>query len=675
MSSNVPTDPTTQKEQDPTKQTSDGRISKTTSDGSTADTNQKPKVPPWLAQSKTVDSGESVAESSTKTGPQKTSNKYSNLPRFRESRTVRTHGDDDSNESSGDIETNTGGEITPGAHAIPGSRNIATATAINDEDIQVGSVSDYLHDPVERRSDDNLNNEIVSAVLINEEEEEARRELVVREKLRNEAIEASAVDVEMQEKQERQKRRQLIMAMICILVTVVVIVISVVLTTIPEESTFMPTTAPTPVSEEDLLLQLFAPISTAETLMNETEPSYQAMQWMLRQDEDGVVPIKSQSPQVLTDRFALATLYFATNGPTDWIDQAGFLSELTVCEWPPLNTTSREELLNRVDCNDDGRVISVKFKENNLTGTLPKEIGSIRTMVQFMIQSSSLAGTLPLELFDLTLLTTLSFNRNQLSGSILDDEVWRRLGFLRWLDLGVNRLTGTIPAAITANEVLSELRLYENDLSSTLPEFASRSALKNLLLWNCNLSGHLPLSLFSLRQLEYLDIYGNAFSGTLSTRIGNLASKLWWLELSYNDFQGALPSEIGLLTQLRFFDAHWSSFNSTLPSSIGNMDRLEDFGMIGNELTGQIPSEVGRLERTLTSVNFFGNQLSGVIPTEIGKLSSLESLVLSSNDLTGNVPSELAKISTLCTYKCHTVGHRIRLFANLIILIHHLSVS
>mmetsp|Transcript_47896 Transcript_47896/g.116503 ORF Transcript_47896/g.116503 Transcript_47896/m.116503 type:complete len:113 (-) Transcript_47896:1632-1970(-) len=91
-------------------------------------------------------------------------------------------------------------------------------------------------------------------------------------------------------------------------------------------------------------------------------------------------------PDILIERFALATLFYATNGPTHWIDDVGFLSPLPVCEWPPMDISSWSDLVNRIDCNEDSRVISVAMEGNNLNGTIPFEIGSLRFL---MLQAPS----------------------------------------------------------------------------------------------------------------------------------------------------------------------------------------------------------------------------------------------------------------------------------------------
>lgn len=339
--------------------------------------------------------------------------------------------------------------VTPGAHAVPGpqrgtteyvsdeddhditsrtSQSLTLTTTVRSSDDDVDDVEAAAATPTDdddnhRNSHSNIDrgdsSELISAIVVDEEWEDARREEEIRARLSQEAVVASVVDNKFEEEQSRNRRRR----RMCLTAVAIFVVAAVTLgLTIPivpnknngEDTT--PSATPAPLSVEDYLIEILYPVSGDDLFGNEDGKNgsgnngtaqYQAMQWMLRQDEDGLFPVKSASEDVLKERYALAVLYYATGGPTTWVDQVGYLSELSVCEWPPLNTTGRNELNNVVWCNDEGRVVSVAFHTNNLTGTLPKEIGSLQFVAKLMIQSGALTGTLPSELFQLTLLTSM----------------------------------------------------------------------------------------------------------------------------------------------------------------------------------------------------------------------------------------------------------------------------
>jgi hypothetical protein len=91
-----------------------------------------------------------------------------------------------------------------------------------------------------------------------------------------------------------------------------------------------------------------------------------------------------------------------------------------------------------------------------------------------------------------------------------------------------------------------------------------------------------------------------------------------------------IPSEIGLLTNLTYFDITSEQLNSTIPSEIGLLQQLTVLSFGSNHLTSTIPSEIGLLLQ-LTFLYFAYNLLTSTIPTEIGTLNQLTYLDFRSN--------------------------------------------
>ena len=74
--------------------------------------------------------------------------------------------------------------------------------------------------------------------------------------------------------------------------------------------------------------------------------------------------------------------------------------------------------------------------------------------------------------------------------------------------------------------------------------------------------------------------------------------------------------------------------------------RVNGLELNGNRLRGAIPPELGDLSN-LRGLVLHDNQLSGAIPSALGSLSSLESLWLQENRLSGEIPPELGSLSNL----------------------------
>ena len=120
------------------------------------------------------------------------------------------------------------------------------------------------------------------------------------------------------------------------------------------------------------------------------------------------------------------------------------------------------------------------------------------------------------------------------------------------------------------------------------------------------------------------------------------------LNLIENQLSGAIPAELGSLTNLQRLYLSDNLLTGPIPSELGNLANLEYLNLDNNQLSGEIPAELGNLTN-LHTLWLYGNELTGSIPAELGDLTSLEWLDLSSNQLTGPIPSELGGLANLQT--------------------------
>ena len=159
------------------------------------------------------------------------------------------------------------------------------------------------------------------------------------------------------------------------------------------------------------------------------------------------------------------------------------------------------------------------------------------------------------------------------------------------------------------------------------------------------LSGALPPELGGLSNLEQLYLSQNALSGPIPPELGGL-SKLEQLYLSQNALSGPIPPELGGLSKLRNLYLGWNALSGAIPSELGGLSNLEWLYLGSNYLSGEIPQELGNLAN-LEGLALFENDLSGPIPPELGDLSNLRQLSLSVNDLSGPIPPELGGLEKL----------------------------
>lgn len=94
--------------------------------------------------------------------------------------------------------------------------------------------------------------------------------------------------------------------------------------------------------------------------------------------------------------------------------------------------------------------------------------------------------------------------------------------------------------------------------------------------------------------------------------------------------QGALPSEIGLLTDLQSLDLSYNSITGTIPTQLGLLSQLSYLDIAGNQIRGSIPTELCTLA-TLTYLSLHDNKMSESIPSCIGYLVQLRNIRCNNN--------------------------------------------
>jgi hypothetical protein len=164
---------------------------------------------------------------------------------------------------------------------------------------------------------------------------------------------------------------------------------------------------------------------------------------------------------------ALVVLYESTQG-AGWVNSDGWLADDTPCDW------------YGVAC-DAGRVVSLQLADNNLSGSLPAELGGLTALTELFLGGNDLSGALPW----------------QLAG----------LSELEMLHLSGNKLQGEIPAELGQLASLERLYLNGNQLSGRIPEeLSALGKLEFLYLNGGQLDGAVPAELCDLNQLTVTDL-------------------------------------------------------------------------------------------------------------------------------------------------------------------------
>ena len=217
------------------------------------------------------------------------------------------------------------------------------------------------------------------------------------------------------------------------------------------------------------------------------------------------------------DRAALTALYNATGGD-NWRSNGNWTIS-TVSKWFGVTT------------DDDGRVTRVSLYNENMTGPIPPELGSMTKLQELILSRNNLTGPIPPELGNLTNLKSLQISNNNLTGPIPPELA--NLTNLEELWLHLNNLTGPIPPELGSMVNLEYLNLSNNNLTGPIPpELGNLTKLGGLPLSNNNLTGPLPPELGNLTNLTGLTLQNNHLTGPLPLSFTNL--KLFQLRFENN---------------------------------------------------------------------------------------------------------------------------------------------
>ncbi|KAJ7949532.1 putative Receptor protein kinase [Quillaja saponaria] len=376
-------------------------------------------------------------------------------------------------------------------------------------------------------------------------------------------------------------------------------------------------------------------------------------------------------------------------------DAAGNVIEIN------LAYTGLRGTLENLDLSSFPNLLRLDLKVNQLTGSVPENIG-ILSKLQFLdLSTNSLNGTLPLSLANLTQVYELDVSRNNITGeldpqlfpdgnnqskfglisiknllfqdTLLGGRIPNEIGNLKnlvlmaldgnsfygpippslgncselsILRLARNQLTGSIPPAIESLSKLTDLRLFTNKLSGPVPQgIGNHSSLTDLHLNKNNFSGQLPPQVCRGEKLANFTAAYNSFTGPIPESLRNCKS-LYRVRLEYNQLTGYIDKDLGVYPNLTYIDMGYNKLRGEISSTWGACQKLTLLRIDGNMISGKIPDEILQLKQ-LVELDLSSNQLSGEIPKQIGNLSALSILSLNENKFSGQIPADIGTLYNL----------------------------
>ena len=239
---------------------------------------------------------------------------------------------------------------------------------------------------------------------------------------------------------------------------------------------------------------------------------------------------------------------------------------------------------------------------NQLTGTIPSQIGKLSNLTSLWMYSNQLTGSIPPELGNLSSLTHLALSSNQLTGAIPSE--LGKLTNLEYLSIDNNQLTGCVPASL--REAYEEASGDDYPICQASPPTATPSAPATptpaATPADCTSNTALAADCETLLGLK------KALRGS--------ASLNWWTGRSIEQWDG-ITVQGGRVTGLSLPNR---SLDGILPAGLGSLSALTTLDLSGNSLTGQIPEELNNLGN-LTRWRLAGNNLSGCVPSVFARVS------------------------------------------------------
>ncbi|KAF3951797.1 hypothetical protein CMV_022592 [Castanea mollissima] len=307
---------------------------------------------------------------------------------------------------------------------------------------------------------------------------------------------------------------------------------------------------------------------------------------------------------------------------------------------------------------------SLYLDNNQLVGHLPNQVSGLLNLKDLYLSSNFLKGTLPSWLFNLPSLVTLNLDGNQFIGEIGEF----KSNSLEHLDLGYNKLQGSIPRSISRFVNLTYLSLSSNNWSVML-ELEMFSKLKNLEfldfsnnlvsinnnvtytlpnlqqlnLSSCNIS-EFPIFLRTTTTLKFLDLSKNRIYGQVPRWLGDVGrDSLYFLDLRGNLLQGPFPT-LSLLS-LQYLFVSNNKLTGEIPSLICNESSLVVLDLSHNNLSGVVPKCLLH-SNVLLVLDLRMNSLRGTIPATFAKRNNFRIINLNGNQLEGPLPQSLANCRT-----------------------------
>ncbi|PWA41729.1 Leucine-rich repeat-containing protein [Artemisia annua] len=308
----------------------------------------------------------------------------------------------------------------------------------------------------------------------------------------------------------------------------------------------------------------------------------------------------------------------------------------------------------------NGSLTDINLSDNQLFGTIPEALGTMRNLQTLDLTNNGLEGCIPSSFSNLVSLRELrlpgnNLNQdlpslfgylpkrslqvmdlygNQISGSLPD---FTKFTALKELYLGLNQLNGSFPEEFEKKSNLLILDLADNRLNGLLPDLSAFGSLLELYFERNLLNGTLAEKLAPMSNLKSLGASSNFFQGIISeTHVTNLSS-LVYLDLSYNSLVINISAQWSPSFQLDIISLSSCKLGDSFPGWLRTQKNFSVLDVSNTGIIDSIPSWFWEsLNQGIRYLNLSSNQIHGTVPDLMS--GNLPIIDMSSNNFTGYIP-------------------------------------
>lgn len=261
-------------------------------------------------------------------------------------------------------------------------------------------------------------------------------------------------------------------------------------------------------------------------------------------------------------------------------------------------------------------LLKLSMANNNLSGTLPGNLGDFKSLKYFDISYNVFSGKIPKDIGKLQSIQNLSFAGNAFSGPLPDSI--GDVDSVRSLDISHNRLSGSLPPSLKNLKSLVLLNLSFNAFEKEIPPgLDSISTLESIdFSWN-RLDGDVDWEFLMQTSALNVDFSGNSLTSSNSNEmkfLSQMSDSVKYLNLSHNLLTGSLidGGELSTFGSLTVLDLSYNHLSGPLPGFDYVYD-LEILRLGNNDFTGFLPNGLLKGDTlVLNELDLSANNLSGM---------------------------------------------------------------